>query len=148
MRSIEIVVGAFLLAGLISLAILAVRVSGFSPGSEASTYSIHARFENIGGLVERSKVTIAGVTVGQVSSITLDQRTFMALVEMDIQSGVNEISTDTTAAILTEGLLGGKYIGLSIGAEEDFLKDGDEIRDTQSAVVLEELIGKFLLNKF
>ncbi len=148
MRSIEIVVGAFLMAGLISLAILAVRVSGFSPGSEASTYSVHAMFENIGGLVERSKVTIAGVTVGQVSSITLDQRTFMARVEMDIQADVNEISKDTTAAILTEGLLGGKYIGLSIGAEEEFLKEGDEIRDTQSAVVLEELIGKFLLNKF
>jgi phospholipid/cholesterol/gamma-HCH transport system substrate-binding protein len=86
--------------------------------------------------------------VGQVSEITLDDRTFMAVVKMDIDSDHSEISTDTTAAILTEGLLGGKYIGLTLGAEEDVLRDGDEIFDTQSAIVLEELIGQFLLNQF
>ena len=148
MRTLEIVVGAFLLAGLISLAIVAVKVSGFSQGDTADKYSIHAKFENIGGLVIRSKVSIAGVIVGQVSAIELDQKTFMAAVTMDIDSSVNQISIDSTAAILTDGLLGGKFIGLSIGAEEDFLKDGDELVDTQSAVILEELIGKFLLNKF
>lgn len=148
MRTIEIIVGAFMLAGILSLAVLAVRVSGFNVGSQTDTYSVYAKFENIGGLVVRSKVTVAGVTVGQVSEITLDDRTFMAVVKMDIASDHNEISTDTTAAILTEGLLGGKYIGLTLGAEEDVLQDGDEIFDTQSAIVLEELIGQFLLNQF
>lgn len=148
MRTIEIIVGAFMLAGILSLAILAVRVSGFNPGAQTNTYTVYAKFENIGGLVARSKVTIAGVTVGQVSEITLDNRTFMAVVKMDIDASHNQLSTDTTAAILTEGLLGGKYIGLTLGAEEEFLADGDEIFDTQSAIVLEELIGQFLLNQF
>jgi len=148
MRAIEIVVGAFMLAGLISLAILAVRVSGFSVGTESNTYEVSARFENIGGLVVRSKVTVAGVIIGHVSEITLDDKTFMAVVKMDIDSDVDNLSKDTAAAILTEGLLGGKYIGLSIGADEEMLKDGDEIVDTQSSIVLEELIGQFLLKKF
>ncbi len=148
MRTIEIVVGAFMLAGLLSLAILAVQVSGFSPTTEESTYQIHAKFENIGGLVPRAKVTVAGVIVGEVAQISLDPVTFSAVVSMDINAHVSELPTDTTAAILTEGLLGGKYIGLSIGAEDQLLVDGDEIYDTQSAIVLEELIGQFLLNQF
>jgi phospholipid/cholesterol/gamma-HCH transport system substrate-binding protein len=145
MRTIEIVVGTFLLAGLISLAI---RVSGFTVNPDQQTYTVIAKFDNIGGLVVRSKVSIAGVIVGTVTDISLDQETFMAEVVMNIDSEVNEISRDTTAAILTEGLLGGKFIGLSIGAEEAYLKDGDEIYDTQSAIILEELIGKFLLDQF
>jgi len=148
MRTIEIVVGTFLLAGLISLAILAVRVSGFTVNPDQQSYTIVAKFDNIGGLVVRSKVSIAGVIVGTVTEIRLDQRTFMAEVAMEINSEVDEISRDTTAAILTDGLLGGKFIGLSIGAEETYLKEGDEIYDTQSAIILEELIGKFLLNQF
>ena len=146
MRTIEIVVGTFLLAGLISLAILAIRVSGFAVNPDQQTYTVVAKFDNIGGLVVRSKVSIAGVVVGQVRSISLDQETFMAEVELEIDAEVNQIPTDTTAAILTDGLLGGKFIGLSIGAEEDYLQDGDEIFDTQSAIILEELIGRFLLN--
>lgn len=145
MRTIEIVVGAFMLAGLISLAILAVRVSGFSVGTESNTYSVYAKFDNISGLVVRSKVTVAGVIVGHVARISLDEKTFEAVVQMDIDADVNNLSRDTTAAILTEGFLGGKYIGLTVGADEKTLKDGDEITDTQSAVVLEDLIGQFLL---
>lgn len=137
-----------MLAGMISLAILAVRVSGFSVGTESNTYAVYARFENIGGLVVRSKVTVAGVIIGHVSKITLDHKTFEALVKMDIDSDVDNLSKDSTAAILTEGLLGGKYVGVTIGADERMLKDGDEIKDTQSAVVLEDLIGQFLLKKF
>lgn len=148
MRTIEIVVGTFLLAGLISLSILAIRVSGFTVNPDQQTYTVTAKFENVGGLVVRSKVSIAGVIVGTVTDIRLDQKTFMAEVVMEINSEVNEISRDTNAAILTEGLLGGKFIGLSIGAEEEYLKDGDEIYDTQSAIILEELIGKFLLEQF
>jgi len=145
MRTIEIVVGAFMLAGFISLAILAIRVSGFNVGAQSNTYSIYAKFDNISGLVVRSKVTVAGVIVGHVSEITLDHKTFEAVVKMDIDSRVDNLSKDTTAAILTEGFLGGKYIGLTIGADEKVLKDGDEITDTQSAVVLEDLIGQLLL---
>ncbi len=147
MRTVEIVVGAFMLAGIISLEILATRMSGFNVSSEADTYSIYASFENVSGLVVRSKVSVAGVHVGQVADISFDKASYSARVRMEIDADVDNISTDTTASILTEGLLGGKYVGLSIGAEEDYLGDGDEIIDTQSAIVLEELIGQFLLNQ-
>jgi phospholipid/cholesterol/gamma-HCH transport system substrate-binding protein len=148
MRTIEIVVGAFMLAGLISLAVLAIRVSGFNVGAETNTYSVYAKFENVGGLVVRAKVSIAGVIVGQVAEISLDQQSFTALVRMEIESDVDQLSVDSTAAILTEGLLGGKFIGLTIGAEDTFLKDGAYITDTQSAIVLEDMIGKFLMKQF
>ncbi len=148
MRTIEIVVGAFMLAGMISLGILAIRVSGFSVGNESNNYVVYASFDNIGGLAVRAKVSIAGVEVGQVAAIEYDKNHYEARVKMLINSNVDNISTDSTASILTEGLLGGKYIGISIGAEEEVLKDEGEFADTQSAVVLEELIGQFLLNKF
>lgn len=147
-RTIEIIVGAFMLAGLISLGILATRISGFNIDNEADTYSVYAHFENVGGLVVRSKVSISGVNVGQVADITYDKQTLDARVRMDIKRDIDNISVDSTASILTEGLLGGKYIGLTLGADEEFLSDGDEIYDTQSAIVLEELIGKFLLEQF
>lgn len=148
MRAIEIVVGAFMLAGVVSLGILATRVSGFSVESESNYYVVYASFDNVGGLAERAKVSIAGVEVGQVVSIEYDKRSYLARVRMIIDAGVDNIGVDSTASILTEGLLGGKYIGISIGAEDKYLTDGAEIADTQSAVVLEELIGQFLLNKF
>lgn len=147
MRTVEIVVGAFMLAGLISLGILATRISGFNVNTESNTYSVYANFENVGGLVVRSKVSIAGVEVGQVAAIEYDRDQYNARVRMEIDTAVDNISVDSTASILTEGLLGGKYIGLSIGAEDEFLSNGDEIGDTQSAIVLEELIGQFLLNQ-
>lgn len=148
MRTVEISVGAFMLAGIFSLIVLAVKVSGFDVGAAPDSYSIYARFENIGGLSVRAKVSVAGVVVGKVAEITLDQDDFTALVRMEVESNVNQLTSDTTAAILTEGLLGGKYIGLILGAEDELLKDGDEITDTQSALVLEELIGQFLLKAF
>jgi len=148
MRTVEIIVGAFILAGLISLGILATRVSGFNVSDEANTYSIYARFQNIGGLVVRSRVSIAGVNIGQVAEISYDKTTYDARVRLEIDAGVDNISIDSTASILTEGLLGGKYIGITVGAEDEYLADGDEITDTQSAIVLEELIGQFLLNRF
>jgi phospholipid/cholesterol/gamma-HCH transport system substrate-binding protein len=142
------VVGAFMLAGLISLAVLAIRVSGFNVGAEANTYNVFAKFENVSGLVVRAKVSIAGVIVGQVAEISLDQKSFTALVRMEIDSDVAELSIDSTAAILTEGLLGGKFIGLTIGADESYLKEGAYITDTQSSIVLEDMIGKFLMKQF
>lgn len=145
MRTIEISVGAFMLAGIVSLMALAIKVSGFNVGTSASGFNISARFDNVSGLTVRAKVTVGGVTVGQVAKIELDQEDYTAIVTMVIDSDVTSLTRDTSAAILTEGLLGGKYIGLAVGADEDFLTEGDEITDTQSSLVLEELIGEFLL---
>ncbi len=147
-RTIEIIVGIFMLIGLMALGILAIQVSGLKVNEDSDAYTLYADFENIGGLVARSKVTIAGVQVGQVVEIIYDNTSHLARVRMEIDEDIDNISIDTTAAILTEGLLGGKYIGLSLGAEDEVLRNGDTITDTQSAIVLEELIGTFLLNQF
>ncbi len=147
-RTIEVIVGIFMLTGLIALGTLAIQISGLDVNEDLDSYTVHANFENIGGLVVRSKVTIAGVKVGQVVKISYDKELYLARVRMEIDENINNISIDSTAAILTEGLLGGKYIGLTLGAEDEVLGDGDTIEDTQSAIVLEELIGKFLLNQF
>ena len=111
------------------------------------TYTIKARFENLGGLTDRAKVSLAGVTIGRVTNITLDQEWYAAVVEMEIDKSMDTLPIDTSASILTAGLLGEKYIGLSVGAEIDYMQDGDWVQDTQSAVVLEELISRFLFNK-
>ncbi len=147
-RWIEVSVGLFMLLGLLAILGLAINVSGLSLNSAAQdTYRLEARFENIGGLKARSKVTLSGVQVGEVSRITIDTKRLVALVEMNINSSVDYLSKDTSAQILTSGLLGEQYIGLSVGFESDTLKNGDTIADTQSAMVLENLIGKFLFNK-
>ncbi|MGI9322191.1 MAG: outer membrane lipid asymmetry maintenance protein MlaD [Pseudomonadales bacterium] len=147
MRTIEMAVGAFILAGIVSLAVLAVQVSGFNVDSRGDTYSVYANFENASGLVVRSAVTIAGVNVGKVAEISFDKQNYAARVRMEINAEVDNITVDATAAILTEGLLGRKYIGLVIGAEEEYLAEGGEVTDTQSSIVIEELVGQFLLNK-
>jgi len=146
-KSLELLVGAFLLLAFGALMFLAIQVSGLSGETSKPSYRVHAMFQNVGGLTERAKVTIAGVIVGRVESITLDPKTQLARVEMSIESQVNDISTDSVAAILTSGLLGEKYIGLTPGADETFLKEGSRIEQTQSSLVLEDLIGKFLFNK-
>ncbi|MDO6467642.1 outer membrane lipid asymmetry maintenance protein MlaD [Neptunomonas phycophila] len=147
-RWIEVSVGLFMLLGLLAILGLAINVSGLSLNSAGQdTYRLEARFENIGGLKARSKVTLSGVQVGEVSRITIDTKRLVALVEMNINSSVDYLSKDTSAQILTSGLLGEQYIGLSVGFEPDTLKNGDTIADTQSAMVLENLIGKFLFNK-
>lgn len=147
MRTLELTVGGFMLAGLLALVFLALRVSGLSTDSGEQTYRVSAKFENIGGLTVRAKVTMAGVVVGRVADIYLDHDDFVGVVEMDIYKSVNNLSTDTSASILTAGVLGEKYIGLTVGAEDENLKDGDEIVDTQSAMVLEDLIAKFVVGK-
>ena len=145
-RVMEIGVGAFLLAGMVALLMLALNVSGLNLESK-NTYKVYARFENIGGLTKRSKVTMSGVLIGQVSNIRLDEDALQALVEMEIHQEVDFLSIDSSASILTAGLLGEKYIGVVVGAEEEYLQDGDYFEDTQSALVLEDLIGKFLFNE-
>ena len=147
MRIMEISVGAFLVAGIIALILLALSVSGLSTSGQGDTYKVYARFENIGGLSVRSKVSMSGVMIGRVTNIDLDPEMLMARVEMEIDEDVNFLSLDSSASILTAGLLGEQYIGVTVGAEEEYLKDGEYIEDTQSALVLEELIGKFLFNE-
>lgn len=147
MRLVELSVGIFMVLGIIALVLMAFRVSGLSMSDAGETYTVKARFENLGGLTERAKVSMAGVTIGRVTRVYLDNEWYSAVVEMEINKSMSTLSTDTSAAILTAGLLGEKYIGLTVGAEEEYLANGDWIEDTQSALVLEELIGRFLFNK-
>lgn len=145
-RAVEISVGVFLLVGILALLLLALRVSGLTVASNTDTYKLTAHFDNIAGLTTRAKVTMAGVAVGKVVSIDFDTETYTGKVVMEVQRRVDNLPTDTTASILTAGLLGEKYISFSVGGEEEVLVDGDVIYDTQSSLVLEELIGKFLMN--
>ncbi len=145
-RTMEIGVGLFLLAGILALLLLALRVSGLSPTASTDTYKLYAYFDNIAGLTVRAKVTMAGVTIGKVTAIDLDRDNFTARVTLQVEKNVNNLPTDSTASILTAGLLGEKYIGISVGGDEAVLKDGGTIHDTQSSLVLEDLIGKFLMN--
>ncbi|SBT18618.1 putative phospholipid ABC transporter-binding protein MlaD [Marinomonas gallaica] len=141
-----LLVGIFMLLGVAAFIYLAMQVSGLAFNDKTQGYTIQARFDDIGGLTDRAKVTIAGVTVGQVESIEYDKEYYMAKVVMTIFSEVDNIPTDSSVAILTSGLIGEKYLGISIGAEEEVLQDGGELYDTQSALVLENLIGQFLMN--
>ena len=144
-RTLEIGVGLFLLAGLLALLLLSLRVSGLNVDS-SDTNKLNAYFYNIAGLSVRSKVTMAGVTIGKVTAIDLDRESYTGRVTLEIQKDIDILPVDSTASILTAGLLGEKYVGISVGGEEETLGEGDTIRDTQSSLVLEELIGKFLLN--
>lgn len=145
-RTLEVSVGLFLLGGLLALLLLALRVSGLSVGSSDDTYKVYAYFNNIAGLTPRAKVTMAGVAIGKVTAIDLDRDSYTGRVTMELDKRVDNLPSDSTASILTAGLLGEKYVGISVGGDEKLLKDGDAIRDTQSSLVLEDLIGKFLLN--
>ena len=147
MRVMEISVGAFLLAGVLALVGLALNVSGLSGSNSGETYKVYAHFENIGGLTARSKVTMSGVMIGRVTKIDLDRDELVARVEMEIFKDVDFLSIDSSVSILTAGLLGEKYLGVSVGAEEEYMQDGDFFEDTQSALVLEDLVGKFLFNE-
>lgn len=145
-RTLEIGVGLFLLAGLLALLMLALRVSGLTVGSSQDAYKVYANFDNIAGLTVRAKVTMAGVTIGKVTAIDLNRDLFTGRVTMELAGEVNNLPVDSTASILTAGLLGEKYIGISVGGDEEVLTDASTIHDTQSSLVLEDLIGKFLLN--
>ncbi len=140
MRIVEISVGGFVLAGVLALLFLAVRVSGIDVQNSA-TYTLTARFSDVGGLKRRAKVSLAGVTIGRVVDIQVDAAYGEAVVYMELDVDAGELSTDTGAQILTQGILGARYIGLLQGAEDEVLVDGGEIVDTQGALVLEHLIG-------
>ncbi|MDE0061530.1 MAG: outer membrane lipid asymmetry maintenance protein MlaD [Gammaproteobacteria bacterium] len=145
MRTVEISVGAFVLAGILALVFLVVRVSGIN-FEDSSTYSISARFDDVAGLKRRAKVSLAGVVIGRVSHIQVDTEYGEAVVHMEIERRAGPLSTDTGAQILTEGIIGSRYVSLLPGADEEVLDDGDEILDTQGALVLENLIGDLVTN--
>lgn len=138
-------VGIFMLICLSSLFYLAFKVSDYQIGSNANTYEVYADFDNIGGLKIRAPVKSAGVSVGSVKNIQLDQKNYMARVTVTLVEGYN-FPVDSTMSILTAGLLGDQYIGIDAGIEDQMLKNGDTIEKTQSAIVLEKLIGQFLVN--
>lgn len=145
-RFIEFWVGVFVLVGFAALLFLALKVGNLGVGSAADTYTISASFNNIGSLKVRAPVRAAGVTVGRVLAVDFDNQRFQAKVSMAIAAGY-EFPTDTSASILTSGVLGENYVGLDAGAEETMLADGGTLEITQSAVVLEQLIGRFLYDK-
>ena len=143
-RGIETTVGLFLLIGVAAMIWLALKVGNWSP-TTTHDYEVTAHFDNIGGLTMKAPVTLAGVTIGRVASIGIDADDYSARITLQIDQAHDNLPTDTSAAILTSGLLGAQYVGLDPGAEETYLKDGDRIEITQSAVVLEHLIGQILI---
>ncbi len=145
-KSIEIFVGLFVLLGLVGLVFLALKAANLGSFSTGDSYTLTARFDNIGGLKVRAPVKSAGVTVGRVAAITLDPQRYQGLVRLEIQRDV-QFPTDSSARILTSGLLGDQYLGIEPGAQEKSFQPGDEIKQTQSAVVLESLISQFLFSK-
>ena len=143
-KAIETTVGLFLLIGVAAMIWLALKVGNWSPVT-THDYEVTARFDNIGGLTVKAPVTLAGVTIGRVASIGIDADDYSARITLQIDQAHDNLPTDTSAAILTSGLLGAQYVGLDPGAEETYLEDGDRIEITQSAVVLEHLIGQILI---
>ena len=142
----ETLVGLFMVAGIACLIVLAFKVSGLSTYAMGKSYEITADFDNIGDLKKRAPVTIAGVRIGQVTGIDLDPRSYKAVVHMDIEEKDNNIPVDSSASIVTAGLLGANYISISPGFENEFLKQGGQIEETHSALMLETMIGQLLFN--
>ena len=145
-KGIEVMVGAFVLLGMLGLVFLAMKAANLGSVGGGDTYLMQARFDNIGGLKVRAPVRTAGVTVGRVTGIALDGKTFQGVVKMEIERGY-QFPKDTAAKILTAGLLGDQYVGLEPGGDDKNLAPGDTVAQTQSAVVLENLIGQFLTGK-
>ena len=146
-RNLEIAVGAFVAAGLAALFLLAMQVSNLNVVGSEDGYHVIARFDNISGLRVRSPVTIAGVRVGRVTEIGYDPNTFQAVVTMRINHQYNQLPADTSASIFTAGLLGEQYVSLDPGGDFEYLKEGSELFITQSALVLEQMIGQFLFSQ-
>ncbi len=146
-RLSEILVGAFMALGFVALFFLAMRVSNLSTASSGEGYRLTAKFDNIGSLRVRAPVSMAGVRLGRVEAIDFDQETFQAVVTLRVEDRYDAIPDDTFANIYTAGLLGEQYIGLDPGGSLEPLRDGDRIEFTQSALVLEQMIGQFLLSK-
>jgi phospholipid/cholesterol/gamma-HCH transport system substrate-binding protein len=143
---LDLWVGAFVIAGIVALLFLALKVGSVSAINGSGSYEIVARFDNIGGLKPRAPVKSAGVVVGRVAGIRFDNETYEAAVTLRVDKRY-AFPKDTSAAIMTSGLLGEQYIGLEAGGDSEMLKDQDRIMLTQSAIVLENLIGQFIYGK-
>jgi phospholipid/cholesterol/gamma-HCH transport system substrate-binding protein len=143
-KALELLVGLFFTLGVAAVFILTFRVASLDAGSAGDSYAVTADFENIGGLKPGAAVTMAGVRIGRVRSIEIEPNTFEARVTMRIENSFNKLPKDSSANIFTAGLLGEQYIGLVPGGEDAALADGDAIKFTQSALVLENLIGQFV----
>lgn len=139
----DTLVGLFVVSGIAALCFMALQISNLGSFSKQNIYTISAHFENSGGLKIKSPVSIAGVRIGRVSKITVDKNSYESIVEMDI-NGQYQLPDDTSASIFTAGLLGEQYVSLEPGGSEDFIKQDGVIDITQSAIVLEEMIGQFL----
>ena len=146
-RNLEFMVGIFVAAGIVALFFLALQVSNLGTVSAGEGYNVEARFDNIGGVKVKAPVTMAGVRVGQVTGISFDKETFEAVVTLNIDGQYDQIPDDTFAKIFTAGLLGEQYIGLDAGGSDVYLEEGSRLQLTQSALVLEEVIGQFLFSK-
>ena len=144
--TLDLWVGVFVAIGLGALLFLALKVGNLSSANSGETYQLQAKFDNIGGLKVRGAVKSAGVVVGRVAEIGFDPETYLALVTMKVDSRY-KFPRDTFVTINTSGLLGEQYIGLEVGGDPAMLKDGDVVKKTQSAVVLEKLISQFMFNK-
>jgi len=143
-RLVEFIVGLFILGGMVSLFILAFKISGISQYSSSNAYTVVAIFDNVGDLKPRAPVTIAGVRIGEVDEIVLDPKTFKAKVTILVDRHENQLPSDTAASILTAGIIGANYISLNPGFSEQNLKEGDVIIDTHPALILENLISQFI----
>lgn len=144
--ALDLWVGLFVVAGIGALMFLALKVGSMNTVTAKDSYRVMAHFENVGGLKPRAPVKSAGVVVGRVASINFDDKTYEAEVTLNLDKRYS-FPADSSASILTSGLLGEQYIGLEAGGDSARLKDGDRIKLTQSAVVLENLIGQFLYSK-
>jgi len=146
LRYLEVSVGLFVLLGIAALFYLAIQVSNIAEYRDRDTYDVIAYFDHVGGLKVRAPVTVSGVRIGRVSQIRYDPERFQARVTLAIQSAHDYLPADTQASIFTAGLLGEQYIGLEPGGDYEMLRDGDEVMFTQSALVLENMIGRVLTN--
>ncbi|MFZ2525062.1 MAG: outer membrane lipid asymmetry maintenance protein MlaD [Candidatus Ferrigenium altingense] len=144
--TVDLWVGMFVVAGIAALVMLAMKVGNLGTYNVSETYQVHAYFSNIGGLKPKASIKSAGVLVGRVTDITLDTERYEAKVVMDLDKRY-QFPKDTFANIMTSGLLGEQYIGLMPGGDDQMLKNGEQLKKTQSAMVLEEMIGKFLYSK-
>ncbi len=145
-RATEVGTGLFVLLGMGALFFLTTQTTGRNDFSNTETYVVEARFQNVGSLKKRSPVAMSGVTIGRVTDIRFDGVSLEAVVTLVIDSRYDQIPDDSDASILTAGLLGSQYVGLQAGGSETYLEDGSELYFTQSAIILENLIGKFLVN--
>jgi phospholipid/cholesterol/gamma-HCH transport system substrate-binding protein len=143
-RAVEVSTGLFVLLGFAALFFLVTQITNRELSTNGRSYSVQAQFENIGTLKEGAAVSMAGVTVGRVESIRFDQSVYKAVVQMRINSQYDRIPLDSDASIMTAGLLGGQYIGITAGGSEEYLKDGTRIEFVQDALVLENLINQLV----